>query len=86
MRMLRTLVLTLALAALGFVPVASACCHLYDVEQQVGPCTAEWHGDAFHGYQDSAGAHCSVGGETVGATVDEDLPPCRVWPEGAYCA
>lgn len=79
------LALAVALVATFFVPVASACCHIYDLEETVGVCSVEWHGDAFHGWQDSVGASCTVGETTVGAEVDEDLPPCRVWPEGAYC-
>lgn len=82
---LPVLVAAAAAAAVAAASPASACCHVYELDLAVGPCAVEWRGDAFHGYQDRVGASCAAGGQTVGVTVDEDLPPCAVWPEGAYC-
>lgn len=56
---------------------ASACCHIYEIEEAVGPCGATWEGDGFHGRTDRVAASCTVAGETVGYAVERCVGNCE---------
>lgn len=69
--MLVRVIIMMLLAGSVAVAPADACCHLFGMEENVGPCHAGWRGDLVFTAEnriDEAHAECTAGGRTVGVS------------------